>query len=189
MNFRCQLHLNRPIGPHRTPSPKAREAQSYRGRGGCQFGVKQKGAPMISCGIASKSEVSACFGAKSCKGFRAHDWLRRKLSADRVVGNIGTSLKQPHRQGQLLAESTVSSFLRQQPPSRIHGRQWPAGRLLQASVHLALAVRSRSRQAASFAVTTAPVEERTLNNTCPSLPSPGIVCPSLTSAVIEAWHH
>ena len=47
------------------------------------------GAPKISDGIASKSEASACLGAKSCKGSRAYDWFRRKLSVDRVAGNVG----------------------------------------------------------------------------------------------------
>lgn len=47
------------------------------------------GAPKISDGITSKSEASACLGAKSCKGSRVYDSLRRKLSVDSVAGNVG----------------------------------------------------------------------------------------------------
>ena len=47
------------------------------------------GAPKISDGIASKSEASACLGAKSCKGSRAYDWFRRKLYVDGVAGDVG----------------------------------------------------------------------------------------------------
>lgn len=47
------------------------------------------GAPKISDAIASKSEASACLVAKSCKGSRAYDWFQRKLSVDRVAGNVG----------------------------------------------------------------------------------------------------
>lgn len=47
------------------------------------------GAPKISDGITSKSEASACLGAKSCKGSRVYDRLRRKLSVDSVAGNVG----------------------------------------------------------------------------------------------------
>ena len=53
------------------------------------------GAPKISDGITSKSEASACLGAKFCKGSRAYDRLLRKLSVDSVAGNVGTSLVLP----------------------------------------------------------------------------------------------